>query len=225
MCATKERSPRDYEWVRVHVLMAAWADARAKGSVSVEQRNELFEALYFAVDRLARKVVGRRGPARSATPIAGELAGKVWKKGFTDLLVKFDPQKGDAFSWFYRILLNSWSEWLAHEKTQGDPIGGTDEEWEVLWAEVADRLRDMPVGHPFGAMPLEPDEALERKQADPLFLAMHSLTERQQKVLRLRVDFGYTAEQCANELGIDKSTVDREMAKVRQIAQKSIAQT
>jgi RNA polymerase sigma factor (sigma-70 family) len=210
MCATKRKpkSPRDPEWQRVHDLMVLYVDARSRGPVPVEQRDELFVALYAAVDRLARSIVGAKGHGRDATPIAVAVAGVVWNKGFTDLLMQFDPKRGDAFSWFYTILLHSWISWLNREVSHGDPFGLDDKGWEILWGEVTQRLMDMPVGHPLGSMPLAPDEALAQKQAHQM---LEQLTGRQRTIFYLRREHNFTAEQCAELMSVDKSTIDREM--------------
>lgn len=214
MCPA-EAKPRDAQWQRVQDLMTSYVEARTRGSVDLKQRDELFEALYTAFNKLALKIVKDRAPNRNATPISEEVVARVWNKSsLTDLMDRFKPNKGDAFSWFYTMLAREWVNWVRHAATQGDPITLGPEDWELLLKKMAEQLVEMPVGHPLGSLPPSPDEALQQKQeSDALYLALEALTPRQRDLLRLRRAEDLTIAQCAERVGVSQATVERELQK------------
>ncbi len=220
MSASKRtKAPRDAQWQRVHQLMVAFVNARASGTVTGQLRDELYIALHEAIELLARKIVKKNRGDQALTPISAEVAGRLWKSsGFTELIDDFKPGRGDAFSWFYRILLNQWIDWVRHEQIQCGSLMLAEEEWEPVLNAFAEQLADMPLGDAFGSPPPQPDQVLEQKQeSDALYSALATLSDRQQKILRLRHAHDMTAKEVAELLGVSKATVDRELARAVEI--------
>ncbi|MDB5874651.1 MAG: hypothetical protein JWQ07_4093 [Ramlibacter sp.] len=216
---SRPRGALDPQWQRVQDLLIAYLEARTQGPVETRQRDELFEAIYAALNTLARKIVAKGQPDRRATPMSEEVVLRVWRRWqFTDLMTRYDPSRGNAFSLFYRLLRNEWQDWMDHQATQGDPLALGPEDWELLLEQMAGELAAMPVGHPFGSLPPQPNELLERKQAsDELHRALQSLSLYERNLLKMRREEDLTAADCAKRLGVSKAKVDRDLARIVKI--------
>ncbi|MEO5670778.1 MAG: sigma-70 family RNA polymerase sigma factor [Ramlibacter sp.] len=195
--------------------MIAFAEARASGAVPPKLRDELFAAIYAPLNDLAKKIVRTKAPARDATPISEEVVGRIFaKRTFSQLMARFNPDRGDAFSWFYQILFHSWIEWVLRPANRGQVILLTPEDWELVIEQMAEQMLDMPIGHSAGGNRPGPDDEVARKQeAEELYRAMQSLTPRQRDLLRLRHVDELSIKECARLVGVSESTVELDLSK------------
>ena len=142
MATIASRSPPEPDWIELRISLNAYYLDRS----SVGVKDAAFAHVYQAIRYLARHVVARNlhSSQGSITDISETIVDKVFKKSFTDIAEKYDPENTARFkTWATTVLLNAFINWCRSQNRglQFIPIGPQDvDEVESEWK---DAVRDI----------------------------------------------------------------------------------